>query len=122
VSEPQTDLPQPLASELHYRVLRLLAERPQATQRELARTLGVSLGRTNYCVRALLERGWVKVQNFRSSRNKLAYLYLLTPQGIEAKARLAARFLERKEAEYAALREEIARLRAEVKESSVRAG
>lgn len=117
MNETQTDLPQPLVNELHYKVLRLLAERPEATQRELALALGVSLGRTNYCVRALLERGWVKMQNFRTSRNKLAYLYLLTPQGIEAKARLAARFLKRKEAEYAALREEIARLRAEVSES-----
>jgi EPS-associated MarR family transcriptional regulator len=77
--------------------------------------LGISVGRTNYRLRALLDRGWIKIQNFRNSRNKRAYLYLLTRQGIDAKARIAARFLQRKEAEYAALHAEIARLRAELK-------
>lgn len=105
-----------MSDEFHYRLLRHLAVNPQATQRELARVLGISLGRTNYCVRALIEHGWVKVQNFRKSDNKLAYSYLLTPQGIEAKARITMRFLKRKRAEYAALKAEIAELTAEVGE------
>lgn len=100
--------------ELHYRFLRHLQSNPQATQRQLAQALGISLGRTNYCVRALIERGWVKVQNFRRSDNKLAYSYLLTPQGIDAKARITARFLKRKRAEYEVLKAEIAALAAEV--------
>jgi len=87
---------------------------PQAIQRQLAAALGISLGRTNDCVRALIERGWVKVRNFRKRDNKLAYSYLLTPQGIDAKARVAARFLKRKRAEYETLKAEIAALAAEV--------
>jgi EPS-associated MarR family transcriptional regulator len=103
-----------LTDELHYRLLKHLQANPQATQRELAQALGISLGRTNYCVRALIDRGWVKAQNFLNCHNKRAYSYLLTPQGIEQKARIAARFLQRKRAEYAALKAEIAALAAEV--------
>lgn len=106
-----------VTDEIQYRLLRHLAANPQATQRELARILGISLGRTNYCVRALVERGWVKVQNFRKSDNKLAYSYLLTPQGIEAKARVTMRFLKRKRAEYEALKAELAELTAEVQKN-----
>lgn len=104
--------------DLHYKVLRHLQSNPQATQRQLAQLLGISLGRTNYCVRALIERGWVKVRNFRKSDNKRAYRYLLTPQGIEAKALIAVRFLKSKRAEYEALKAEIAELTAEVRKSS----
>lgn len=100
--------------EHHYRVLKHLAAHPQATQRDLAKALGLSLGSTNYCIRAVMDRGWLKVQNFRNSRNKLAYAYLLTPEGIEAKARLTARFLHRKRAEFEALRLEIEELAAEL--------
>lgn len=103
-----------MTEDLHLRALRLLQDDPSLSQRALARALGISLGRTNYCLRALIDQGWVKVQNFRSNQNKLAYLYLLTPQGIEAKARITARFLRRKEAEYTALAAEIASLRVEV--------
>ena len=103
-----------LNDDLQLQALRLLQADPALSQRDLARALGISLGRTNYCMRALIDQGWIKIQNFRNSRNKLAYLYLLTPQGIDAKARITARFLQRKEAEYAALQAEIARLRAEV--------
>jgi len=94
--------------------LRALEHNPDLTQRQLARELGVSLGRTNYCVRALIERGLVKAGNFRRSDNKRAYLYKLTPAGLAEKARLAARFLQAKEAEHRALLAEIERLRAEV--------
>ncbi|WP_328985136.1 MarR family EPS-associated transcriptional regulator [Thiorhodovibrio winogradskyi] len=101
--------------ELQYHVLKHLQANPQASQRDLARALGISLGRTNYCVRAVIERGWVKARNFRRSNNKLAYAYLLTPEGIEQKTRILARFLKRKEAEYQALQAEIEQLRAEAK-------
>ncbi len=107
-----------MTDDLHYRVLKHLAAHPDATQRDLAKALGISLGSTNFCVRAVIDQGWVKVQNFRRSDNKLAYAYLLTPQGIEAKARITARFLKRKRAEYQALKAEIAQLDAEVRSQS----
>ena len=92
------------------KVLQLLEANPHLTQRELARELGISLGKANYCVRALLSKGFVKVKNFRQSTNKLAYLYLLTPDGVAAKAELTRHFLTRKRAEFDALRIEIERL------------
>ena len=104
----------PLTDDIHYRLLKLLEERPDASQRQLADALGFSLGKINYCVKALLDKGWVKAQNFKNSKNKLAYAYVLTPSGIDAKARITARFLKRKMAEYEALKAEIARLQAEV--------
>jgi EPS-associated MarR family transcriptional regulator len=104
-----------MTDDLHYRVLKHLEAHPDATQRDLAKALGISLGSTNYCVRALIDQGWVKVQNFRKSNHKLAYADLLTPQGIEAKAQITARFLKRKRAEYQALETEIAQLAAEVR-------
>ena len=85
--------------EAHYRLLRLLDASPNLSQRELARELGVSLGKVNYCVNALIEKGWVKARNFRNSNNKLAYAYLLTPRGIEQKAAITVQFLHRKVAE-----------------------
>ncbi len=102
--------------DIQYRLLKLLAERPDASQRELSQALGVSLGKINYCVKALLGQGWIKAINFKNSRNKLAYSYLLTPSGIEAKARITARFLKRKIAEYHILKAEIAQLQAEVRQ------
>ena len=102
-----------MTDEAHFRVLRLLAERPDASQRQLAAALGISLGKVNYCIQALLQQGWVKANNFANNRNKGAYRYLLTPSGIDAKARLTARFLKRKLDEYQALEREIAQLRAE---------
>ena len=88
-------------------------------QRELADALGVSVGKANYCLKALLEKGQIKVSNFRRSDNKLAYAYLLTPAGVSAKASLTVRFLRRKTAEYEALKEEIAALEWEVACQSV---
>jgi EPS-associated MarR family transcriptional regulator len=102
-----------LNDDITFRALRHLEANPQVSQRDLARVLGISLGRTNYCLRALVERGLLKVQNFRRSDNKLAYAYCLTPRGIEQKARLVACFLKCKEAEYEALRAEIEQLQAE---------
>ena len=98
----------------HYQVLRLIEEQPEISQRELARTLGVSLGKTHYLLKALLDKGLVKADNFRRSDNKLAYAYLLTPSGIAAKLELTRAFLRLKEDEYQAAREEIARLRQEL--------
>jgi MarR family transcriptional regulator, temperature-dependent positive regulator of motility len=94
-------------------VLRLLEASPSRTQRELAQELGISLGKTNYVLRALLRKGLVKARNFRDSPTKRGYAYLLTPKGLAAKAELTQRFLARKIQEYDALRLEIERLRME---------
>ena len=99
--------------EAHFRVLRLLEGNPQMNQRDLAAAAGVSLGKTNYCINALLEKGLIKVQNFKSSKRKLAYAYLLTPAGIAEKAALTQRFLTRKMEEYDALKAEIEQLKQE---------
>ena len=97
-----------------FRVLRLLQETPNVTQREIAETLGISLGGVNYCLRALANRGMVKFLNFRKSNNKLGYTYLLTPEGIARKTTLTARFLKRKLLEYESLKAEIEDLKAEL--------
>src|SRR5439155_8504928 len=94
-------------------LLRLLGSKPRLTQRQAASSLGVSLGKVNYCLRALIEKGLVKAENYKKSDNKLAYLYLLTPTGISAKADLTRSFLARKVSEYEALRAEIERLKQE---------
>ncbi len=90
-----------------FRVLRMLQENPDMTQREIAEKLGLSASGMNYCLKALIEKGWVKVQNFSQSKNKFGYIYVLTPQGILEKITLTSRFLKRKQAEYDALRAEI---------------
>ena len=100
--------------ELRLRVLRALATNPELSQRQLAAELGVSLGGVNYVVRALVERGFVKADNFRKSGNKVAYSYVLTPRGVAEKASLAAEFLGRKFEEYEVLRQEIEALKGEV--------
>ena len=99
--------------EAHFRVLRLLESNPQMNQRDLAAAAGVSLGKTNYCINALLEKGLIKVQNFKSNKRKLAYAYLLTPAGIAEKAALTQLFLTRKMEEYDALKAEIEQLKQE---------
>lgn len=102
----------------HYKLLKILSERPDISQRELARELGVSLGKTNYCLQALVEKGWVKARNFSTSTNKRGYLYLLTPAGVEQKARLAVDFLRRKMCEHEALQQEIRELRREIESNA----
>jgi len=94
--------------------LRLLAAQPELTQRELSKALGLSLGKTHYVLHALLDKGLVKIENFRRADNKKAYAYLLTPKGVKAKLQLTRRFLARKEAEFELLRTTIANLRNEV--------
>ena len=101
--------------ELQYRVLNQLDNDPHMTQRQLADVLGVSLGKTNYVVKALIDVGWLKLGNFRRSNNKMGYAYLLTPAGVVEKALITKRFLIRKRQEYELLALEIARL--EVEES-----
>ena len=105
------------SDELRYKLLKLLENNPGLSQRQLAAELGASLGSTHYALSALVERGWIKAQNFRRSDRKRAYLYKLTPAGIAGKTRLAHRFLRRKREEHAALMEEIEALRAEVGDS-----
>ena len=100
--------------ETNLKVLRYLEDNPEVTQRELAVALGISLGKTNYCLRALINKGMVKAKNFKNSANKRAYLYILTPKGIETKARISVRFLQRKVEEYEALRIEIEQLKTEL--------
>ncbi len=102
-----------LSEETRYRLLKLLGPNPHLSQREVAKELGISLGKVNYCLRALVEKGWIKAANFKNSKNKSAYMYLLTPRGIEAKARVTTQFLHRKVREYEALRTEIEQLRNE---------
>ena len=92
------------------------------TQRELAEALGVSLGATNYCLKALVEKGWLKLENFQRNPNKLGYLYLLTPTGIAAKSQLTTRFLKRKLIEYEALKAEIDTLRSDAEGSARQSG
>ena len=106
-----------MAEERHLKALRLLDQNPEMTQRELAEALGVSVGAANYCLKALVERGWVKLENFQNNPNKLGYLYLLTPVGLAAKTTLTARFLRRKLAEFEVLKAEIERLKCEVGQS-----
>ena len=100
--------------ELRLRVLRALEVNPELSQRQLAAELGVSLGGVNYAVKALVERGFVKADNFRKSGNKVAYLYVLTTQGVAEKASLATAFLGRKLEEYEVLTQEIEALKGEV--------
>ena len=103
-----------LQEENHLKVLRFLETNPHLSQRELADALGVSLGKTNYCLKALLGKGFIKMQSFKKSQNKLAYAYLLTPTGITEKAGLTVRFLARKVAEYESLTLEIEALKSEM--------
>jgi EPS-associated MarR family transcriptional regulator len=102
-----------LQEDTYFRVLRILQSSPDLTQREIAQLLGVSTSGLNYCLNALIDKGWVKVHNFSESKNKFGYVYLLTPSGIAEKAALTGRFLQRKLLEYEALRAEIETLRGE---------
>ena len=99
--------------DLNFRVLRLLQDNPEISQRELADKVGVSHGKMNYCLNALIDKGLVKLENFQNSQHKLKYAYLLTPAGIAEKAKLTGRFLQRKVVEYERLKAEIEALRAE---------
>ena len=103
-----------IQEDTHFRIMRTLQENPDLTQRELADHLGMSVGGLNYCLRALIDKGFVKMQNFQNSKNKFKYVYLLTPHGVAEKVALTNRFLRRKMEEYEALKEEIKVLKSEV--------
>ena len=105
-----------LQEDTYYRVMRLLQDNPDMTQRQLAQSLGVSVGGVNYCLNALIDKGWIKAQNFARSKSKRGYAYVLTPNGLAEKAALTTRFLTRKMEEYEALKAEIEALTAELRE------
>ena len=102
-----------LQEDTYFRVLRMLQDNPDLTQREIAEKLGISTSGLNYCLKALIDKGWVKMHNFSQSKNKFGYIYVLTPQGVTEKAVLTSRFLKRKLAEYETLKTEIDTLRAD---------
>lgn len=102
--------------ELEYSALKILEQKPDITQRQLAVELGVSLGKTHYLVKSLIDMGWIKLDNFQRSDNKWGYMYILTPAGIIEKAAITARFLVRKKQEYTQLQKEITHLQEEVRQ------
>jgi EPS-associated MarR family transcriptional regulator len=106
-----------LQEDTYFRVMRILQENPDFTQRELADKLGMSVGGLNYCLKALMEKGLVKMKNFVNFKNKFGYVYVLTPVGMAEKAAITDRFLQREMAEYEALKAEIEALRSEVEMS-----
>ena len=101
-------------SDTDYIILKIIRDNPRITQRQLAKELGVSLGRTNYVLRALKDKGWIKLSNFKRSDNKIGYLYNITPQGMVEQSILAKNFLARKSEEYNKLKEEIEMLKNEL--------
>jgi EPS-associated MarR family transcriptional regulator len=100
--------------EISFKLFKLLEAVPDISQRELAKKLGISLGKTNYCLKGLMEKGWLKARNFKNSNNKIAYAYMLTPTGLSEKAKITARYLKNKVHEYEILKSEIEKLRQEV--------
>ncbi len=102
----------------YFRVLRALNENPDLTQRELAQKLEVSVGSLNYCLKALIAKGWVKMQNFSQSKNKFGYVYILTPRGISEKTALTGSFLKRKLVEYEALKLEIESINQDIRQKT----
>ena len=98
----------------YHLLLEALKNNPNVTQRELAKDMGISLGKVNYCLKALVEKGWIKAGNFKQNKNKLGYIYLLTPKGIEEKAKLTKNYLARKLVEYEELEAEIKALQKQV--------
>jgi EPS-associated MarR family transcriptional regulator len=108
-----------LDDQTRYRILKLLEVNPEVSQRQLAEKLGVSVGKINFCLRALLDKGLLKVRNFRDSQNKLAYAYYLTPKGAQAKVRATAQYLKRKMKEYQEIQQEIEQLKREVRSRGI---
>ena len=104
--------------DIHLDLLRKLEANPKYTQRKLSKDMGVSLGKVNYCIKKLTEKGWVKLVNFKRNQNKVGYSYLLTPRGIEQKAKLTTLFLKIKMEEFEVLKDEISKLKLDAKEKS----
>ena len=105
--------------DIHLDLLRKLESNPEYTQRELSQEMGVSLGKVNYCMKKLVEKGWIKLTNFSHNSNKLGYMYLLTPHGIEQKAKLTILFLKIKMKEYETLKDEINKLKQDTKKIKI---
>ncbi len=106
-----------IQEDTYFRVMRILQDNPDLTQRELAEKLGISVGGLNYCLKALMEKGLVKMKNFANSKNKFGYVYVLTPTGMAEKTAITQRFLQRKMDEYEVLKAEIEALRSEVEKT-----
>ena len=102
--------------EIQYRLLKMLSKEPNVSQRDMAKRMGISLGKMNYCVTELAAKGWIKIIRFKSARNKTPYTYLLTPKGLEEKARMTLSFLKRKLAEYEEIKKQIRELHHEAEE------
>jgi EPS-associated MarR family transcriptional regulator len=122
MSAQLSDLPDRLENEEALRIFRELSRSPEMTQREFSSRLGMSLGKVNFLINALIRKGFVKVENFKKSNSKSKYLYCLTPRGIEEKSRMTYRFLLRKMREYEDLEREIQQLREEIREDGVDSG
>jgi EPS-associated MarR family transcriptional regulator len=105
-----------LTDKNRYQLLKLLEQNPKLNQRELAKAMGLSLGKTNYCLNALIEKGLVKAANFKRSKNKMNYAYFLTPKGLDEKARVTVQFLKQKQEEYDVLVKELDALRQEAEQ------
>lgn len=103
-----------MSTEIHYHLLKILENNPNLTQRQMAEEMGLSLGKFNYCLRELVKKGIVKIERFKSSDNKAAYMYILTPHGMEQKTKITASFLKRKMIEYELLKQQIFELSQEV--------
>jgi EPS-associated MarR family transcriptional regulator len=108
------------SEQAHLHILKILDAEPEISQRQLAERLGVSLGKVNYLLKALLDKGHIKAGNFLRAENKLKYVYLLTPEGIRAKLQLTRDYLARKEREYIAIKAEIEAMRVELSETDTR--
>ena len=108
-----------LTDEIRYQLLKRLEQNRSLTQRELAKVLGISLGKTNYCLNSVIKKGWVKAKNFRKSQQKLGYAYFLTPKGLEEKGKLAIRFLKRKIAEHEEIKKQIWELHNEIQQGGL---
>lgn len=102
--------------ETHYRLLNLIQEKPDISQRQLAKEIGVSVGKVNYCIKALIKIGHIKLDNFKHSKNKWGYFYLLTPKGIKEKTKMTVRFLELKQKQYDGIKKEIDELKKKITE------
>jgi EPS-associated MarR family transcriptional regulator len=105
--------------EIRYHLLKILAEEPQLGQREMAKRMGISLGKVNFCVSELAAKGWIKITRLKSARKKIPYIYMLTPKGVEEKGKLTVRFLKRKVSEYEEIKVLISEIYQEVKHEAV---
>ena len=105
--------------EIRYNLIKILSQEANLTQRDMAKKMGISLGKVNYCISELTKKGFIQINRFKVSDNKIRYFYLLTPRGLEEKARLTLSFLKRKVSEYEEIKHQIRKLALEVKENNL---